>query len=223
MDDCKYKSLLNPSVNRFPLYVNLEIYRGHCPCRCVHCPVGVTHPKDRHDRFGIKDLDLKLFKTVIDQMAQHPKSTLKLHSVGEPTLWSSFTEGIEYAQRRGVKQWLFTCAVTEDTKLLESMSENIDIIEVSINSIDPEHYKETKGIDAFHTVMKNIKHMREHMRRKNANHRILVSRVAADDPGGDEEFVKYWRSSGLVDHVFIRKYIPLNECMRNEKKKTIPA
>lgn len=223
MDDNKYKLLLDPSLNKFPLYVNLEIYRGHCPCRCVHCPVGVTPPHERNERFQIKHLDFQLFKTVIDEMARHPQATLKLHSVGEPTLWNNFTEGIAYAQRQGVKQWLFTCAVTEDTRLLESMCENIDIVEVSINSIDPEHYKETKGIDAFHTVMKNIRYMREHITRKKINHRLLVSRVATDDPEGDEEFVKYWRASGLVDHVFIRKYIPINEGMKHEKKKNHPC
>ena len=53
----------------FPNIVNLEVFRGACPCECVHCPVGLVAPNDRGSRFGQATIDLATFRKVIDGRA----------------------------------------------------------------------------------------------------------------------------------------------------------
>lgn len=80
----------------FPNIVNLEVFRGACPCECVHCPVGLVAPNDRGSRFGQATIDLATFRKVIDEMSVWPHSTIRIHSVGEPILWTNLIPALEY-------------------------------------------------------------------------------------------------------------------------------
>lgn len=137
---------LSRELSEFPYIINLNVYRGHCPCRCVHCPVGQVSPENRGKRFAEGEIDLALFKRVVDEIAEgFYKSTLRIHSVGEPLLWKNLDSAAKYAHEKGIKTWIFTSGVTDNRQLLEILCENIDIIEISVNSCDKNDYKKTKG------------------------------------------------------------------------------
>ncbi len=211
--DVDFKSLGFPSreMYEFPNIVNIEVYRGDCYCSCVHCPVGTTEPDQRKERFGDKGIDLELYEKIIDEISKHPQSALRVHSAGEPIIWEDLAEALELAHDRSVNSWIFTCAVTNDMPLLESICENTGIVEVSVNSITLEDYKATKGIDAFDKVAENIRYMHNFITENKLPNRLIVSRVQSLDRAADEEFVRYWKSSGLVDDAFIRSYHTYND------------
>lgn len=196
----------------FPKIVNLEVYRGNCPCSCVHCPVGITTPDKRKKRFGQRGINLGLYRKVVEEISLHPSSTLRIHSAGEPLLWKELPEALGFTYDKGVRSWVFTCAVTNDKHLLNILCRNTDIIEVSVNSTTPEDYKATKGIDTFGLVVENIKYMHD-LLSKRLPARLIVSRVQSLDRDADNEFVKYWRSTGLVDDAFLRTYHTYNDLM----------
>ncbi|MBU0461209.1 MAG: SPASM domain-containing protein, partial [Nanoarchaeota archaeon] len=182
-------------------------------CSCAHCPVGMIEPSRRNRRFGNKGASLRLYKKIIEEIVQHPSSVIRIHSVGEPLLWKDLTTAAILTKKRGVKSWLFTSAVTSDKSLLKTICENIDIIEVSVNSTDARDYEKTKGVDSFDLVLKNIQYLHLLIKNKCLSTRLIVSRVQSTDKRKDEAFVDYWKKSGLVDDAFVRTYHTYNDLL----------
>ncbi len=200
----------------FPNIVNICVLRGNCPCRCVHCPVGITPPKERDEKFGGTIISLDMFHKVVLEMAAYPHSTLRIHGVGEPILWNRLPEALRFAREHRVRTWLFTSLVTGDIPLLEKLAHLCDIIEISLNSYDEENYKKNKGIAAFSQVKQGIEILRTTRRSHNLSTRVIVSRVESEDKSYDAAFVRYWQESGLVDDAFIRAYHDYNAILENK-------
>ena len=213
-NDADFQSLgfLDREGFEFPKIVNLEVFRGACPCRCVHCPVGTTPREQRAKRFGRKGMELGLYEKIVGEIAVHPSSTLRIHSAGEPLLWENLPTALEIVARRGVRSWIFTSAVTAEEALLDALCDTVRIIEVSVNSTTAGDYAATKGIDAFERVTANIHHMRDRIR-AGARARLIVSRVQTPDEAADRAFVEHWMSSGLVDDAFVRTYHTYNDLL----------
>lgn len=211
--DLEFEQLGFPTkgMYEFPNIINVEVYAGDCPCSCVHCPVGTTEPRKRKEVFGNKGIDLELYKKIISEITEHSHSTLRVHSAGEPLIWENLVEALEFSRNSNVSSWIFTSAVTGNMSLLEAVCENADIVEVSVNSITSKDYKATKGIDAFAKVAENIEYMHNFIGKNKIPSRLIVSRVQSLDKTADEEFVKYWKSTGLVDDAFVRTYHTYND------------
>ena len=197
----------------FPAIVNLCVIRGLCPCRCVHCPVGILSDSDRINAFGGSTTSLELFKKIVDEMSFFQLSTLRIHGVGEPILWEDLPIAIKYAFDRKVRTWLFTSLCTPRSSLVEHLARSCNIIEVSANSYDPQDYMRTKGVDEFQQVTDNIKLLRKVIQKEDLDTRLLISRVESEDRNYDASFVRYWKESGLVDDAFIRSYHDYNSIM----------
>lgn len=204
-----------PEVSNFPSIVNVEVLRGVCPCRCVHCPVGLVPPSKRLDRFGDGSIDLPLFEKICREIACHPDSALRVHAVGEPLVWPSLAEAASIIARTGVRSWLFTCGITKDLALLEKICDAFEIIEFSVNSCDAADYRRSKGVDRFDRVVSNIADCREHVDSQGLATRLLASRVETLDTAKDDRFVKHWKGSGLVDDAFVRSYHSYNNLLEN--------
>lgn len=214
----------NKHAWQFPPIINIEVLRGKCPCLCVHCPLGLIPFEKRKSVFDELTIEFDLFKKIVDETADFSHSSLRIHSVGEPLLWTQLANALKYAHSKSVKTWLFTCAITDDTDLLEKICQYTSIIEVSVNSISSEDYQLTKGVNAFELVESNLKKMRYFIQNNALKTRLIVSRVQSQDPEIDKKFVEYWKSSGLVDDAFIRSYHTYNDLLEakiNNSKKSI--
>jgi MoaA/NifB/PqqE/SkfB family radical SAM enzyme len=214
MEDLGFES---PEQYQFPAIVNLCVIRGACPCRCIHCPVGITPVSDRKARFGKSVIPFRLFKRIIREMSAFSHSTLRIHGVGEPILWKNIVEAIRYADSHRVRTWLFTSLVTEDLSLLNELATHCTIIEISINSCDRADYIKTKGIDAFPLVKRNIERLRTSAGSGRTEPRVIVSRVESDDKYRDSAFISYWKASHFTDDAFVRTYHDYNAILRTSK------
>lgn len=219
-----YKQLGFPNreAYTFPGIVNLEVYRGDCPCNCCHCPVGRTERRQRYVKFGKAGMDISLYKKIVDEIALYPHATVRLHSIGEPLLWDGL-EKLASVHPGSVRSWIFTSAVTNDKKLLELLCENIRIIEVSVNSTDPLDYKATKGVDAFDLVSDNIRSMHEFIQKRGLPTRLIVSRVQSRQQVMDEAFVSFWKSTGWVKDAFVRSYHTYNGLLDEQTQTAHPS
>lgn len=197
----------------FPNIINLEVFRGACPCACVHCPVGRVALQDRESRFGQAAIELDTFRKVIDEMSAWHHSTVRIHSVGEPLLWNNLIPALDYLKKSPVRSWIFTSLVTENKEILEALCNCCDIVEVSVNSIDAQDYCNTKGIDAFGVVIDNIRYMSTYIKDHQLKTRLVVSRVQSDSREMDEAFVTYWKQSKLCEDAFVRKYHNYNNLL----------
>jgi len=196
---------------QFPKIINVNVLSGQCPCKCVHCPVGIIPTNERKSKLRQNEIDLKIFKKIVDEIKVNgSESILRIHAVGEPTLWRNIDKAVSYAKKQNVKTWLFTCAITEDYKLLQTLCENVNIIEVSVNSTNKEDYIKTKGVDAFELVQKNINFIYGQKKIHNLQTRIIASRVQSDNKESDDAFIKYWKGSKNVDDAFVRSYHTYN-------------
>ncbi len=202
----------------FPNIVNLCVLRGTCPCRCVHCPVGITPVKERSAKFGKALISTGLFKKVVREMSGFPHSTLRIHGVGEPISWKELPAMLRFASKHRVRTWLFTSLAIDDLSLMEELARYCDIIEISVNSFDENDYKKTKRINTFSLVKHNIEMLRKTCKQKNFSARIIVSRVESTDKQYDADFVTYWKTktSHLVDDAFIRTYHDYNALLDNK-------
>jgi wyosine [tRNA(Phe)-imidazoG37] synthetase (radical SAM superfamily) len=200
-------------AKEFPAIINVNVMAGQCPCRCVHCPVGQIAPVDRAAHFRARSMDLSLFARIADEVSRHKDSLLRLHSVGEPLLWDALPGALDILSARWVKSWLFTCAVTQDTSLLEKLCDSVSIIEVSVNASSRRDYKQTKGIDAFDLVSENIQWMSEYIKVKKLPTRLLLSRVESPDAKQDNRFLSYWKEKRVAADVFVRSYHNYNNML----------
>jgi len=169
----------------------------------VHCPVGIALPAQRKRIFGTGEIRLSLFRKIAEEISAYSTPVLRIHSTGEPLLWQNLPGALDILSETGARSWLFTSAVTSDKALLAAISAAVRIIEVSVNSSSAEDYRSTKGIDAFALVMENIRYMRGVIG-QGKSRRLIVSRVESDRRDVDNEFIRYWKSSNLVDDAFIR-------------------
>ena len=120
-------------------------------------------------------------------------------------MWKHLAEAIQYSHRNNVKTWLFTGATLKAPELYKVICENVDIIEVSINSVSRQDYLNTKGVDLFDTVLVNLDLMS-----KLPHKRLLVSRVESNDKDADKYFINYWLKSKKVEDAFVRSYHDYN-------------
>jgi hypothetical protein len=198
-----------PETASFPSIVNVEVFRGACPCRCQHCPVGLTAPEERAARFGVRGIELALWDRITQEVARHPWATVRLHSVGDPVLWADLAEALDIVRRNQVRSWVFTSAITADAELLDALMRCASVVEVSVNSTNREDYQATKGVDAFALASTNLERLSGWRRRVPAA-RLIVSRTQSSDVAADAEFVRFWRESGLVDDAFVRSFHSYN-------------
>ena len=207
--DYKKLGFPNREMFTFPNIVNVEVYRGSCPCYCHHCPVGKQKKIDRVDFFGKRSISTTLYEKIINEAANYSHSSIRLHSVGEPLDSPNIGELLEL-HKDEVIFWLFTCGVTEDKNLIKLLCQKVNIIEVSVNSTNREDYLNTKGIDAFSLVKENIELMRDYIDLYGSNSRLIVSRVQSKSVEMDNEFIDYWKASGLVEDAIVRSYHTYN-------------
>jgi len=215
MDDLGFPT---EEMANFPTIINIEVYRGECPCNCIHCPVGKLNHNERKKRE--KGINLNLYKKIADEISVNRHSVLRIHSVGDPIVWENLGEAVRITNEKGINTWLFTSAVTTEKLILKDICEYTSIIEISVNSITPSDYFATKGIDAFDLVFENIKYLHEYITKNGKKTRLIASRVQSFDKNKDNDFVNFWKSSGYVDDAFIRTYHTYNDILPKMTLKT---
>jgi MoaA/NifB/PqqE/SkfB family radical SAM enzyme len=193
----------------FPNIINVEVYRGGCPCQCRHCPLGRIAPGLRRQTLGFQAMSLEIFEQIAAEVSLYPHAMLRIHAVGEPLLWTDLKQAVTLAHSLSVKTWLFTSAVTKKQSLLETIAYNCSIIEVSVNSTNAADYAQTKGIDAFALVEQNIVFLWDYIHKNMLSTRLVVSRVQ-ENQKTDEDFIRYWRDRSCVHDAFVRSYHSYN-------------
>ena len=83
-------------VAEFPLKLDIEL-TNRCNRTCDMC---AFHSKLALYKFPKEDMDLAIFKKIIDE--SEGKTTLKLNYSGEPLLYPHLLEAIRYAKDKGV-------------------------------------------------------------------------------------------------------------------------
>jgi len=135
-------------VNEFPKYIVIEP-TNCCNLNCIMCP-----RKDMTRQQGF--MDFELFKKIIDECEGHV-DFIYLHFFGEPLLHPKIIDFINYAAGKAM-----TIALSSNaTGLNERMSRDLlqsklDLIIISIDSLNPEIYKKIRDGCSLENILKNI-------------------------------------------------------------------
>ena len=177
-------------VGKFPIHLDIES-TNRCNLRCTFCD---KLPYLKKDQIG--DMDINLYKKIIDEGIKYGLMSVKLSYRGEPLMYKNIVEMIRYAKEKGIVDIYFN---TNGMLLNEKMSEalvdvGLNRISISIEGTDHIAFeKERKGAK-FLTIEKNIeKLIRIRDKKKSDVPRVRVQTVLLERIYL-EDYCKYWES-----------------------------
>jgi radical SAM protein with 4Fe4S-binding SPASM domain len=153
-----YEQIEQENLLKFPIVEQIEL-TNRCPYSCKMCPR--TLSMDRQ----LGNMSLDLFESIIRQISNR-QSYLGLHHFGESLIYSELPEAVDIARRYGIQSGLSCNPPNLRPELGKRLLEaGISNIIMSLDSLDPEVYREIRGKAArFDVADANI---REFMKFRN--------------------------------------------------------
>jgi radical SAM protein with 4Fe4S-binding SPASM domain len=138
----------DPIVSEFPKYLVIEP-TNCCNLDCIMCPRGkMTRPQGY--------MKFELFKKIIDEV-EGKVEFVYLHFFGEPLLHPKIIEFINYASGKGMTIALSTNATVLTKKMSrEIVQSKLDLLIVSLDSLNPQTYLKIRHGGNHENVVKNI-------------------------------------------------------------------
>ncbi len=177
---------------------------NHCPMNCVMCPRQYMKRKKGF-------MDFALFKKIVDQLNGYMGKTefIRLHHFGDPLVHPEIGKFIDYAHDNGLKVSISVNPIL----LTNSISNNIirskiDQIQISLDGVDDETYKQIRGKAADYKIAENnIRNfVNLKLEKRKLNLRVIVGIVLMDATKElINEFKKRWTIDG-VDKVMVKSF-----------------
>ena len=192
----------------YPVEVTIET-TGKCNARCVFCPHSELDRKNTY-------MPDALFLQIVDQLEMIPREHpffISPFKVNEMLMDKQIFERIHILNRRLPNACIrffsnFNTATLEDIEHIRKI-QNLNDIDISLNSLDPEEYHALMGLDLDRTL-RNINLLLHHVRSKGLDMRtpkITISRVS-QDAKTDKQFMKAFNKTfhdfaGIVQPLLI--------------------
>jgi len=132
--------------------ISLEL-TNHCNLACPYCAnVTLTRPKTY--------IEWPLLEKIVEECAERKFNLAYLHGVGEPLLWDRLEEVISLIKRKGAGAGSFGTNGTllHPERVRSLLDAGLENIYVSIDTLDPEIYKKTRG-GKLSKVIRNVQEM----------------------------------------------------------------
>lgn len=178
------------TVRDFPMHLDVEI-SNRCNLRCTFCD---KLPVLSRDQLG--DMDLQLYRRILDEGEAGRLFGLKLSYRGEPLLHPNLVEMVAYAKAKGVLDVYFN---TNGMLLTQEMSHRLidaglDRISISIEGTDPEVFERERRGAKFSKIMENVDNLLNIRAQRKVEHpKVRLQTVRL--PGLDlEQYAQFWRS-----------------------------
>lgn len=132
--------------------ISLELTNS-CNLKCPYCANGtLTRPK--------QFIEWALVEKIVDECAERQYDLAWLHGVGEPLLWDRLEEVISLIKRKRAGSGSFGTNGTllNPKRVKRLLDAGLESIYVSIDTLDPEIYKKTRG-GKLEKVIHNVQEM----------------------------------------------------------------
>lgn len=199
----------------FPPMVVLGI-TNVCNNRCIMCPYKQIIKENWYKPEFMKGA---LYKKIIDEIAKHPGTVLRLTPDGEVLLHPKIVEYVKYAKGKGIKTISFdTNALALDKeKAIGLLRAGLDLINISLDAFKKETYLKVRQGSNYEKVMVNTHRFIELRNKGEYKTKITVSIVDQPEVASEiEDFITYW--SQRVDRVIRRKYLGCMGLVGKEKE-----
>ncbi len=201
----------DPRYAEFPPVVQIALVSGVCPSNCAYCPVGQKNRGELAPELAaelpVRFFEFSLFDKLVTEMARYPWSILRIHSRGEPMAHPEYCHMIAHAKASGVRTVTsFTNAIYLHRHIAELLDAPIDMLEVSADAADTEHYTLWRRNPHFDRVVDGVQGL---FAARNAHHgsptRIVVSAVDHPDFRPHRQaFEAFW--APICDKVLVRPF-----------------
>ncbi|MBP7527605.1 MAG: radical SAM protein [Syntrophorhabdaceae bacterium] len=194
--------LNNPAgfiLRDFPMHLDIEI-TNRCNLRCTFCD---KLPLLTKDQMG--DMEIELFKKIIDEGEKGRLWGVKLSYRGEPLLHPQVAEMVAYAKSKGVLDIYMNTngMLLSEEMSLKLMDAGLDRISVSVDGTDAVVFERERRGAKYDRILKNVETLmalREERGYPNPKVRVQTVRL----PGLDmEDYTRFWSSRcdevGAVD------------------------
>jgi pyruvate-formate lyase-activating enzyme len=196
-----------PEAAHFPSMVVVAITNA-CDFACTHCfhPRYVQSPEYCHH-----DMEMPVFRKIVDEMSDHPGSILRLIAWGEPLCHPELVDAIAYAANTapGCPVTLITNGYRMPPDRSRAMMEaGLGLIEISIDATTEDAYRRVRfssHTDAFDTVEGNVREMARLRGELGLGTRIAVSFIEYPTEQSRLDYAAFaTRWEGGVDEVIRR-------------------
>jgi radical SAM protein with 4Fe4S-binding SPASM domain len=173
---------------------------------------------------AVKDMDLELFKKVIDEGEQYVEVVAGMY-LGEPLLNPQIFDMVRYCKQKGLRVLLSTNATTLNQKTTDALlSTGLDYLILSFDGASPETYEQYRLGADFDKVRDNIVNF---LKRKHAAHaktHCTVQMVLLKENISEiEEFTKQWKDVEGVDDLRYKPNMVLDGDFAIPRPLTNPA
>jgi len=178
----------NPEYFRFPERITVEL-TNRCNLRCFMCPRNKVNMK-------LGDMDVDLFKKIVDEASQFLPVCLVPFFRGESLLHPQFIEMLTYAKNKGLSPiQLATNAYFLSEELSSKILDlEIDFISFSVDVNSPSVYEKIRKHSDFERVFSNVLgFIKERNKRKFSKPQIQISAVKIkENENFIKDFIDFW-------------------------------
>lgn len=185
----------------FPDRITVEL-TNQCNVSCTFCPRQCMQME-----IGFMEMDL--YKKIIDEASSHLPVKLVIFFRGESLLHPQFMECVRYAKEKKIGPIQFaTNALGLTSELAEQIADaGVDFISFSLDTIDPEVYKQSRLTGDLSVSMENVKQMSEicadRKRRGLFSPTLQVSTIEIPVyMERQEEFIQFWKKYADIVRVY---------------------
>jgi MoaA/NifB/PqqE/SkfB family radical SAM enzyme len=197
----RYKFKIYPllkKLNDFPMHLLVELV-SYCNLKCIMCfQSDPTFNKPEY----MGQIDVDLFKKIVDEAVKENCGSLTMASRGEPTLHPQFGEILEYIKGKFFDIKLNTNAMLlNEEKCHQILKNGVTELVFSVDATSKEEYEKIRRNGNFEQVVNNIKQFHK-IRTEfypDSKCRTRISGVKYNQNFDTEKFMEFWKA--IVDNV----------------------
>ena len=191
-------------VPNFPIYLIIEPVSA-CNLRCPFCHQIDDDFTSNKQMMG--QMEINLFKKIIDEAHNHGTNAITLTCRGEPTLHPQIGEMIEYCSGKFIELKMNTNATRLNEKLIHQILKSgmTDLV-FSVDSHLKEEFESLRVGANFEKVLNNIKLFKE-IKEKEYPNSLCITRISGVNVGKQDpiKFKEFWEK--YVDYVVMVKML----------------
>ncbi len=170
------------SPRKYPFFGSIECTR-RCNSKCSFCPIGNEKPEIKRG-----EMDTEQFCSILDQFAEFDIMAVSFLG-GEPTLRKDLVELGGYCKKVGILSQVSTNGITLADNA-DAYTKALDVIVVSLDTLDPQKYRDIRGVDAYERVVQGIRESVK-LAKKNECAILINTVICAENINEVPSVVKY--------------------------------
>lgn len=150
----------NLIVEKFPLHLDIGI-TNICNLKCTFCARTLLENDGKFRE--PKNMDIELYKKIIDQAVELGTYSINLNLLNEPLINPNLIEMIKYAKQKGIVDVHFHShgGLLTEEKAEQLLNSGLDKLLISIDTPSKEKYEKIRVLSNFDNVISNLRKFKE--------------------------------------------------------------